>query len=74
MNLNELVQKVFSGLSPLVMEDGADEAERIVVRARTPLNTAVCSVCGASSGRGVLGALGTIAGPTGPGCPAGLPQ
>lgn len=51
MNVNELVQLVFSGLSPLVMDDVADEGERIVVRARTPLDTAVCTVCGASSGR-----------------------
>ncbi|NVK80019.1 ISL3 family transposase [Streptomyces morookaense] len=42
---------VFSGLSPLVIEDVADEGERIVVRARTPRDTAVCPVCGASSGR-----------------------
>ncbi|MEH0626514.1 ISL3 family transposase [Streptomyces stelliscabiei] len=42
---------MFSGLSPLVMEDVVDEGERIVVRARTPLDTAVCPVCGASSGR-----------------------
>jgi transposase len=33
------------------MEDVVDEGERIVVRARTPLDTAVCPVCGASSGR-----------------------
>ncbi|MBE1602829.1 transposase [Streptomyces stelliscabiei] len=33
------------------MEDVADEGERIVVRARTPLDTAVCPVCGASSGQ-----------------------
>ncbi|MEU1543913.1 ISL3 family transposase [Actinacidiphila glaucinigra] len=51
MDVNELVRMVFSGLSPLVMEDVADEGERIVVRARTPLGTAVCQVCGASSGR-----------------------
>ncbi|MFE3206272.1 ISL3 family transposase [Embleya sp. NPDC059237] len=51
MDVNELVQTVFSGLSPLVVEDVADEGERIVVRARTPLDTAVCPVCGASSGR-----------------------
>ncbi|MFI2303144.1 ISL3 family transposase [Actinacidiphila glaucinigra] len=51
MDVNELVRMVFSGLSPLVMEDVADEGERIVVRARTPLDTAVCHVCGASSGR-----------------------
>jgi transposase len=50
-NVNELVQMVFSGLSPLVIEDVADEGERIVVRARTPQETAVCPVCGASSGR-----------------------
>ncbi|HEY5834682.1 transposase family protein, partial [Streptomyces sp.] len=42
---------VFSGLSPLVIEDVADEGERIVVRARTPQDTAVCPACGASSGR-----------------------
>lgn len=42
---------VFSGLSPLVMEDVTDEGERIVVRARTPHHAAVCPVCGASSGR-----------------------
>ncbi len=51
MDVNELVQTVFSGLFPLVMEDVADEGERIVVRARTPQGTAVCPVCGASSGR-----------------------
>ena len=51
MSVNELVLTVFSGLSPLVIEDVADEGERIVVRARTPLDTAVCPVCGASSGR-----------------------
>ena len=49
-DVNELVQTVFSGLSPLVIEDVADEGERIVVRARTPQGTAVCPVCGASSG------------------------
>ncbi|MER6161919.1 ISL3 family transposase [Streptomyces sp. NPDC001868] len=42
---------VSSGLSPLVIEDVADEGERIMVRARTPQGTAVCPVCGASSGR-----------------------
>ncbi|MFD9223532.1 ISL3 family transposase [Streptomyces sp. NPDC060064] len=42
---------MFSGLSPLVIEDVVDEGERIVVRARTPQDTAVCPVCGASSGR-----------------------
>ncbi|MFJ6637093.1 ISL3 family transposase, partial [Streptomyces sp. NPDC091376] len=42
---------MFSGLSPLVIEDVVDEGERIVVRARTPRDTAVCPVCGASSER-----------------------
>ncbi|MEV5646486.1 transposase family protein, partial [Streptomyces flaveolus] len=42
---------VFSGLSPLVVEDVADEGERMVVRARTPQEVAVCPVCGASTGR-----------------------
>lgn len=41
----------FSGLSPLVIEDVVDEGERIVVRARTPRDTVVCPVCGASSER-----------------------
>jgi hypothetical protein len=35
-DVNELVQMVFSGPFPLVIEDVADEGERIVVRARTP--------------------------------------
>lgn len=30
-DVNELVQTVFSGLSPLVIEDVADEGKRIVV-------------------------------------------
>ncbi|MFB7224413.1 ISL3 family transposase [Streptomyces sp. NPDC056227] len=51
MDVNELVQTVFSGLSPLVIEDVAAEGERIVVRARTPKDTAVRPICGASSGR-----------------------
>lgn len=50
-DVNQLVQAVFSGLSPLVIEDVVDEGERIVVRARTPRGPAVCPVCGASSGR-----------------------
>ena len=50
-DVNELVQTVFSGLSPLVIEEVADEGERIVVRARTPTEAAVCPVCGAPSGR-----------------------
>ena len=50
-DVKKLVQTVFSGLSPLVIEDVVGEGERIVVRARTPQDTAVCKVCGASSGR-----------------------
>ncbi|RFC70907.1 ISL3 family transposase [Streptomyces sp. AcE210] len=50
-DVNELVQTVFSGLFPLVIEGVADEGERIVVRAHTPTEAAICPVCGASSGR-----------------------
>lgn len=50
-DVNELVRMVFSGLFPLVVEDVADEGERVLVRARTPQEAAVCPVCGASSGR-----------------------
>ncbi len=44
---SELVNVVFSGLSPLVIENVADEGERIVVSARTPQGMAVCPGCGA---------------------------
>jgi transposase len=50
-DVNELVQTVFSGLSPLVIEDMADEGEWIVVQARTPQHASDCPVCGASSSR-----------------------
>ncbi|MEU8952566.1 transposase family protein, partial [Streptomyces sp. NPDC048489] len=50
-SLNELVATVFSGISPLVVEDVVDEGERVVVRARTPGSTAVCPACGGLSGR-----------------------
>lgn len=50
-DVKKLVQMVFSGLSPLVIEDLIDEGERIVVRARTPQKVAVCPVCGAPTGR-----------------------
>ncbi|MEU7473533.1 ISL3 family transposase [Streptomyces sp. NPDC044984] len=42
---------VLPGLFPLVVEEVADEGERIVVRARTPQEAAICPVCGASTGR-----------------------
>lgn len=50
-NVNELVDVVFSGLSPLIIEDVADEGGRILVRARTPDDLVPCPGCGASSDR-----------------------
>ena len=50
-DVNELVQTVFSGLNPLVIEDVTDGGVRIVVRARTPREAAACPACGVSSGR-----------------------
>ncbi|MDJ0466761.1 ISL3 family transposase [Streptomyces sp. H27-C3] len=51
MDVNQFVRMVFSGISPLVIEDVVDEGERGVVRARTPSESALCPVCGAPSGR-----------------------
>lgn len=51
LDVNELVNVVFSGLSPLVIKDVVDEGERILVRARTPDGMAACPACGAVSGR-----------------------
>ncbi len=42
---------VFSGLSPLVIDEVMDEGERILVRARTPAGTAACPGCEAVTGR-----------------------
>jgi transposase len=42
---------VFSGLSPLVVEDVIDEEQRIVVLTRTPSGPAACPGCGAGSVR-----------------------
>ncbi|WP_322975613.1 ISL3 family transposase [Streptomyces sp. NBC_00162] len=42
---------MFSGLSPLVIEDVTDGVERILVRARTPADSVPCPGCGAPSGR-----------------------
>lgn len=50
-DVNELVQMVFLGLAPLVIEEVTDEGERIVVQARTPQDDAACPVCAASSAR-----------------------
>ncbi|MFB6601727.1 hypothetical protein ACFCXR_11040 [Streptomyces noursei] len=46
MDVNELVQTEFSGLSPLVIGGVVGECERIVVRARTPQGFSVCPVVG----------------------------
>ncbi|MEU8271605.1 ISL3 family transposase [Sphaerisporangium sp. NPDC049002] len=51
LDLDELVSVIFSGLSPLVVEDVVDEGERIRVRARTPDGSVACSGCGAETAR-----------------------
>jgi len=43
-DVNELVRTVFSGLSPLVIEDVVDEGEQIVVRAVTAQDTGLPQV------------------------------
>lgn len=50
-DVNELVDVVFSGLSPLLIEGVADEGELILVRARTPQDPVPCPGCGVASGR-----------------------
>ncbi|MFD7204319.1 transposase family protein [Streptomyces sp. NPDC059893] len=50
-DVNEIVQAVFSGLSPLVTMDATDEGERSLVRARTPKDPVPCAGCGVLSGR-----------------------
>ncbi|MFJ2034307.1 ISL3 family transposase, partial [Streptosporangium sp. NPDC087985] len=50
-DIDELVSVVFSGLSPLVVEDVADEGEHIRVRARTPDGSVACPRCGAETTR-----------------------
>jgi transposase len=51
IDVNELAHTVFSGLSPLVVEDIADEGEQIRVRARTPNGSVACPACGAGTTR-----------------------
>ncbi|MFD9575947.1 ISL3 family transposase [Streptomyces sp. NPDC059982] len=51
MDVNELVQMVFSGISPLIVEDVVDEGGRVVVRALAPKEPAPCPVCGVVSGQ-----------------------
>jgi transposase len=45
-NVNSLAKMMFSGLSPLVVEDVADRGDDIVVRARTPGRPVACPACG----------------------------
>ncbi|WP_245668018.1 ISL3 family transposase [Actinomadura macra] len=49
--ISDLVELVFSGLSPLVIEDVVDQGELIWVRARTPDSPAACPGCGTASSR-----------------------
>ncbi|MDP9843718.1 hypothetical protein J2853_008046 [Streptosporangium lutulentum] len=42
---------MFSGLSPLIVEDVADKGEQLQVRARTPEGPVSCSKCGAETAR-----------------------
>jgi transposase len=46
-----LLVLVFSGLAPLVVEDVADEGDRVRVEARTPDTPAACPRCGALTAR-----------------------
>lgn len=47
----KLVSVVFSGLSPLVIEDVVEEGGRVVVLARTPFGRVACPDCGVGSAR-----------------------
>src|SRR5437763_7957340 len=51
LGVNDLVELVFRGLSPLVIEEVVAEGEAIMVRARTPRGPGVCPGCGAESVR-----------------------
>src|SRR5687768_15572839 len=48
---DQLVRVVFAGLSPLVLEEVADEGAWIRIRARTRAQAVPCPDCGAASGR-----------------------
>jgi transposase len=50
-DVDELMGTVFSGLSPLVIDDVADQGERILIRARTPAGMVACPGCGALTER-----------------------
>jgi transposase len=47
--VNDLVNVVFSGLSPLVIEDVVDQGSQILVQARTPDRSVACPECGAGT-------------------------
>jgi hypothetical protein len=49
--IDDLMKMVFSGLSPLVIDDVRDEGEQILVLARTPGTPVACPGCDAVSGR-----------------------
>jgi transposase len=49
--IDSLTRVVFSGLSPLVIDDVVDQSEWILVRARTPEGTVTCPDCSAVTGR-----------------------
>jgi transposase len=51
LDVNELVQVVFGGLSPLVVEDVKSEGGVVRVWARTPQTPTPCPVCGTLSAR-----------------------
>ncbi|OHV27751.1 hypothetical protein CC117_33040 [Parafrankia colletiae] len=48
---DHLIELVFSGLSPLVVEDVADEGELVRLRARTPERPVACPGCGVVTSR-----------------------
>jgi transposase len=51
LDADRLVSTVFSGLSPLVIEDVADDGGWILVRARPPAGRVPCPVCGTETDR-----------------------
>ena len=51
LDVSDLIAVVFSGLSPLVIDEVVDESEGIRLRARTPCRPVACPGCGAMSER-----------------------
>ena len=75
--VNEFVDVVFSGLSPLVIEGVADEGELILVRARTPQDSVPCPGCGVAFGPASVATIPGIRPMPGVGChgsPAEVPN